>query len=113
MSAPRSPHCTSQAGFTISEFVLVLVVVVGLITVAVVSISGLDDDRAARDCRSELRTLKAASQRFKAELGIYPPSFQALEDAHLLTPADTPNWRVVTVDEAAGPRYEPVGSRCA
>lgn len=113
MSAPRSPNLSSQSGFTISELVLVLVVVVGLITIAAVSISGLDDDSAARDCRSELRALKAASERFKAELGIYPPNFQALEDAHLLTPEDTPNWKVVTVDDASGPQYEPVGSRCA
>ena len=101
-----------QRGFTISELVLVLVVLGGLITVAVVSIRGMDEASATRECRTELRAIKAASERFKAELSIYPPDDQALQDAGYLDLADTPNWKVVTIDDADGPTYAPVGSRC-
>ena len=103
---------TAQGGFTISELVLVLVVLGGLVTVAVVSLRGIDRESAARECRTELRALKAASERFKAELSIYPPDDQALQDAGYLDLADTPHWRVVTIDDADGPSYQPVGSRC-
>ncbi|MFN8017450.1 MAG: prepilin-type N-terminal cleavage/methylation domain-containing protein [Acidimicrobiales bacterium] len=103
---------SSQAGFTISELVLVLVVLGGLITIAVVSLRGIDRESAKRECRTELRALKAQSERFKAELSIYPPNDQALQDAGYLDLGDTPNWRVVTIDDADGPSYQPVGDRC-
>lgn len=102
-----------DAGFTISEFVLVAVVVTALIAVALISVSGIDDDSAERECQTELRAIKAASEQFYAELNFYPPNDKALKDANLLTPEESPNWRVVTPDTESKPRYEPVGSRCA
>lgn len=102
-----------DAGFTISELILVVVVVAALITIAVVSVSGIDDESAERECQSELRAIKAASEQFYAELNFYPPNDKALKDANLLQPSETPNWRVVTPDGATEPRYEPEGSRCA
>jgi prepilin-type N-terminal cleavage/methylation domain-containing protein len=102
-----------QRGFTISELVLVLVVVSALIAIAVVSVRGIDEDNAETECRTELRTLKAASEQFKAQLNIYPPDDQALEDANLLTLEETPNWKVVTTDAGADPSYLPEGDRCA
>lgn len=101
-----------ERGFTISELVLVLAVLGGLIAIVVVSVRGIDDESAARECRTELRALKAASERFKAELTVYPPDDQALQDAGYLDLADTPNWKVVTFDDDDGPVYKPVGDRC-
>lgn len=108
----RRRHRGGDDGFTISELVLVLVVLVGLIFVAVVSIRGIDSQSAQRECRTELRTLKAATERFKAQLRIYPPNDQALLDAGVIGPDDVVHWRVVTADEDEGPQYLPVGDRC-
>lgn len=108
----RPTALADERGFTLSELALVLVVFVGLVTVAVVSVRGIDSRAAERECRTELRALKAATERFKAQLRIYPPDDQALLDAGVLALEDTPNWKVVTVDEEAGPEYVPVGNRC-
>lgn len=101
-----------ERGFTIAELVLVLAVFAGLIFIAVVSVNGIDDESAARDCRSELRAIKAATERFYAEVGFYPPDDKALQDAGFLDQNETPNWKVVTFDDADGPTYKRVGSRC-
>lgn len=103
----------SQDGFTISELVLVLAVLAGLVAVVVWAVSGIDEEAAQRECRTELRELKAATEQFKAEAGFYPPDDRALDTSGLLAFSETPNWKVVTVDDAAGPRYEPQGDRCA
>ena len=109
----RTARLRSDEGFTISELVVVLVVVVALISVVVISVGGLDDDSAERECQTELRAIKAASEQFYAELNFYPPNDKALKDANLLAPEESPNYRVVTADGASKPRYEPVGTRCA
>ena len=103
----------SEQGFTISELVVVLVVVVGLIAVVVFSLRGIDDQSASRECETELRAIKAATEQFYAELNFYPPNDQALKDAGLLELDETPNYRVVAPDGAREPEYQPVGSRCA
>ena len=108
----RHRTASGESGFTISEFVLVIVVLVGLIAVVVVSVDGISEDRDARECRTELRTIKAAADQFQAELGTPPADDQALEDAYLLKLEDTPNWKVVTNPEDDHPRFLPQGDRC-
>ena len=103
----------SERGFVMSEFVLVVVIVAALIAVVIVSLNGIDDQSASRECQTELRAIKAASAQFYAELNFYPPNDQALKDANLLDLADSPNYRVVTPEGATEPTYETVGSRCA
>ena len=109
--APR-PVRPGERGFTISELVLVLAVLGLLVGIVIWGVSGIDDDAAARECRTELRELKAATEQFKAEAGFYPPDDAALDTSGLLGAEKTPNWKVVTSDEASGPRYEPEGGRC-
>ncbi len=104
---------SSSSGFTISELVLVVVVVAALITIVVVSLNGIDDQSASRECQTELRAIKAASEQFHAELNFYPPNDQALKDANLMELTESPNYRVVTPKGATEPAYESVGSRCA
>jgi len=102
-----------ERGFTISEFVLVAGVVAALIFVAIWGVSGIGSESTERECRDELRAIKAASEQFYAELNFYPPNDKALKDANLLAPEDTPNYRVVTPDGASKPRYELEGTRCS
>jgi len=96
-----------------SELVLVVVVVAALIAIVIVSLNGIDDQSAGRECQTELRAIKAASEQFYAELNFYPPDDQALKDANLMELSESPNYRVVTPDGASKPTYETVGSRCA
>lgn len=88
-----------------------LAVFAALVAIAVVSLRGINEDNAAIECRDELRALKAASERFKAELTVYPPDDQALADAGYLELVDTPNYDVVS-DDGQTPTYLPVGDRC-
>ena len=113
--AVRTELPRSQAGFTISELVLVLAVLAALLAAITWGIRGMDEDAATRDCRTELRTLKAAVQQYHAELGRYPSDDGALDEAGILARAETPNWKVVTEGEgdAAEPSYLPEGDRCA
>ena len=103
---------SGHAGFTISEFVLVAAVFAGLLLIAVTSLNGLDEHSAERECCVELRALKAASERFKAELTVYPENDQKLQDAGYLQLGDTPNWKVVTPSLEGEPTYVHVGDRC-
>jgi len=111
-SAGSTRRRHDDRGFTISELVLVVAVVSGLIFVAVWGVSGIGNESTERECRDELRAIKAASEQFYAELNFYPPNDKALKDANLLAPEETPNYRVVTPDGASKPRYEVEGSRC-
>ena len=108
----RHRVASDASGFTISEFVLVVVVLVGLISVVVVSVNGIGDDRDERECRTELRAIKAAAEQFQAELGTPPANDQALEDAYLLKLEETPNWKVVSNPGDDHPRFVPQGDRC-
>lgn len=111
-ATPTRSTSYGEGGFTISELVVVLVVLAALVMIAVTSVRGIDRESAGRDCRSELRTIKAATAQFKAQAGFYPPDDAALEAAEILERSETPNWKVVTTDQEAGPQYRPQGSRC-
>lgn len=102
----------SNAGFTISEFVVVVAVLALLMGIVITSVNGITRESDDRDCRTELRALKAATEQFKAQAGFYPPDDTALEVAKVLDRSETPNWRVVTKDQKAGPQYLPQGTRC-
>ena len=101
-----------ERGFTFSELALVLVVLGILIAIVAWGVGGIDETSTERDCRSELRELKAATEQFKAQAGFYPPDDRALEQSGVLARSETPNWKVVTTDDAAGPEYRPEGDRC-
>lgn len=97
-----------QDGFTISELVLVLGVFAALIAIVIVSVGGIESGTSDRDCRTELRALKAATETFNATIGAYPPNDKALEDAGMLAESKSPNWDV-GVDADGQPDYRSVG----
>jgi type II secretory pathway pseudopilin PulG len=103
----------SQGGFTISELVLVLAILAALVGVVVWAVGGIGEESDRRECRTELRELKAATEQFKAEAGFYPPDDKALDTSGLLAFDEVPDWKVVTKKDADGPRYLPEGTRCA
>ena len=66
-----------------------------------------------KGCNLEAHLFSEAADQFKAQAGFYPPDDTALEVAHVLDRAKTPNWKVVTKDQDKGPEFLPEGSRCA
>lgn len=83
-----------QRGVVISELILVLVVVAGLLAVIVYSVKGIRSDATSADCRTELRKLKVATEQYFAETGSYPFGTGALVDKGLLGADEVPNYRV-------------------
>ena len=107
------PLCRDRSsGFVISELILVLVVFSALILITVTSIGALTGESDDRECRDELRTMKAATERFRAEVGFWPPTKIPMVEGGFLRPNETPNYTVITDDQDVGPIYEPIGSRC-
>lgn len=94
-----------QGGFTISEFVLVAVFVVGLVWVAVVSVNGIEDDTRQGRCQTELRTLKLSTERYHSENDAYPVNKDVLVDAKLVSAGDVKNWTVGFEADATRPTY--------
>ena len=109
------PHRTTttrrhgERGFTVSELVLVLVFVVGLVAVAVVSIRNIRDESSTSDCQTELRTLKLATEQYQSENGTYPVDRAVLIDAGLLEPGEVTHWAVSPGREDIDPIYSGSG----
>lgn len=110
-ASPTAPRSTEQ-GFTLSEFIVVLLVFLGLIAIVVVSLRGIDNESADRDCRSELRAAKAAAERYRAERGDYPSDVAQLREAGFLASGEVTHY-AVTVDINGDIVYKAIGSRCA
>ncbi|MEO6987851.1 MAG: hypothetical protein ABI239_04315 [Aquihabitans sp.] len=109
-STTRRLH--GQGGFTLSEFALVAVFVIGLIWVAVVSVNGIRDDTREGRCQTELRTLKLATEQYYAENDAYPVNKDVLVDAQLVAAGEVEHWRVGFEADATRPTYTAIGD-CA
>ena len=101
-----------QGGFTLSEFALVAVLVIGLIWVALVSVNGIRNDTRDGRCQTELRTLKLATEQYFAENDAYPVNKTVLVDARLLAAGDVENYDMTFEADATRPDYTATGD-CA
>lgn len=100
-----------EQGFTISEAVLVMVLLATLIVVVVVSIRGLDHDGDRIECSDERRRLSVAAEQYRAEKGDYPTDVSTLEAANLLEVGSVTRLRITSSDDTAI-QLAPVGSAC-
>lgn len=98
-----------ERGVTISEFVLVTVLLLGLMWVATTNIGSIRGETAASNCQSELRTLKIATESYRAANDAYPANKEVLVDDGLVAAADVEHWSVSFAASADGPVYEPDG----
>ena len=105
----RNRDRRGEAGFTVSEAVLVLVVFIGLVVVITVSVGGLRSDADQRDCRSELRAIRSASVRYQADVGTFPPNKAELLQVSYLAEEDAPNYEVSPVGGNGDPTYPATG----
>lgn len=106
---PR-PARSPEGGFTISEFVLVIVVVVALLVVITVSVDGIKKDGSASECRTELRRIKVATERYQAENLLYPTSVDQLVAKKIVKADDVSGWEIHAGSTiTTPPTYVPVG----
>lgn len=114
MGAPtaRTSRWRAEHGFTVSELVLVVVLVIGLVTVAVVSVRNIRKETATSSCQTELRDLKIATGRYQAENEVYPVDQAVLVEAGLLEEGQVERWELVPAAGGGEPDYEPSGSGC-
>ena len=74
----RTGRLASEAGFTITELLVVLVVIAALVGVIVYSLNGIGDYGQLHACRSEKRRVNAAIRQYQAELHQYPTTARML-----------------------------------
>ena len=100
----------SETGFTVAEFLLVSVFVIGLFWIAVSSVGWLKDNTNTSNCQTQKRNLALAANRYAAETGKFPESKQILIQRKYTTEEDTKNWDFSTKDDGVEAFYEPSGS---
>lgn len=101
-----------QDGFTVAEFLLVAVFVVGLIMVAVTSAQNIAADTRQANCQTELRNLKMAVADYNSDHGRYPTSVHQVVAAGLVSADDVDSWTITSGGGQIAPVYRPVLARC-
>ena len=116
-AAPR----VRLAGFTLIEFMVVMVLIAILLTIAVPRYFGSIDNGKAAVQRQNIATLRDAIDKYYGDEGKYPPTLQDLVDKRylrevpvdpltdkrdwtVLAPADTSQSGVYDVQSALAPR---------
>ncbi len=100
---------SGERGVTIGEFVLVTIFLVVLVWIASTNIGSIRGETAASNCQSELRTLKIATESYRAANDAYPANKDVLVDGGLVAADDIENWSVSFTAAADRPVYEPDG----
>lgn len=111
-SSERTGGGRGQAGFTISELVLVLVFVVGLLVVATTSIRNIRSETSTGNCQTELRTLKLATERYHSNNDAYPADKSVLIDEKLVDGDDVERWTVEFGGGDTEPTYRALDGSC-
>ena len=101
-----------QHGFTISELLLVVVFVAGLLLVAYSAARGIRSETATSDCQTQLRTLKMAAAEYQARNEVFPPDKRSVVQAELVDRADVELWDLSWSEGDPAPTYRPVGDAC-
>lgn len=101
-----------EAGFTVSELILVVVFVAGLLIVATTSVRGIRSETSSSNCQTELRTLKLATERYRASNDAYPADTSVLVDEGLVDDDDVSRWTVEFGSDDTTPTYRAVDAAC-
>lgn len=95
--AKRKPHAQrkSQAGFTLLELMVVLVILGALIGLVAPNILGRSDEAKVSVAKTQIRNIMSALDLYKLDNGIYPSTSQGLQ-ALVTKPSGFPeakNWK--------------------
>ena len=85
---PRPPRRTAQAGFSLIEIILVVVLIGGIVAFAASRILGGGDRARYNLAKSQVQTLAEKVQQYQSDTGTLPPSLDALVTA----PGDAAGW---------------------
>ena len=81
-----------QAGFTLLEIMLVVVIMGILMTVAVVKLGGKTKQAQIAAAQADINTFKTALGLFEMDCGSYPTTEQGLQ-ALVVQPPNCPSWK--------------------
>src|SRR5580698_9074711 len=90
-SHPRSAQ-SSQAGFTLVELMLVLVILAILAGLVLPKFTGRAEQAKETAAKTQISTFATALGAYEVDTGSYP-STQAGLRALVVQPSDVPNWR--------------------
>jgi prepilin-type N-terminal cleavage/methylation domain-containing protein len=108
----RFGHCptapTARKGFTLLEMTLVVVVLAALSVLVVASLEGVQSDAEQNVARSELRAIREAVNRFKADTGHLPKRgpFALIDNEGLIDPSIDAHWPSALVNSSAAERAD-------
>ena len=106
------PTRTGERGFTVSELVLVVVFVTGLLIAISVSVGNIRKETATTNCQSDLRTLKLATEQYRSENDAYPFDKAVLIDGGLVEADEVLRWAVEFDATDTEPSYRALDSSC-
>jgi general secretion pathway protein G len=77
----RREELDDQGGFTLIELLIVIVVLGILAAIVVFAVQNLTGQSAASGCQSDYKTVETAAEAYKAQMGTYPTSVNAMLSA--------------------------------
>ena len=108
-AARRERGWAQELGVTVSELILVVVFIAGLIAVAAWAVSGINAETSATNCETALRNLKMATEQYHAENDAYPVDKAVLIDLGYVEDDDVSGWHL-ELSNAVTPTYTGTGS---
>ena len=74
----RREELGDEGGFTLIELLIVIVILGILAAIVVFAVQNLTGQSATAACQSEFKTVETALESYKAQVGSYPGTFDAL-----------------------------------
>ncbi len=91
------PH--GEAGLTLIEMLIVLVIIGIVATMVVVNVISRPDEARVTMTKSDIQTLKGALAMYRIDNGDYPTAEQGLEALHAAPTPAPPAWHAYVQDE--------------
>jgi prepilin-type N-terminal cleavage/methylation domain-containing protein len=88
VARPRPQADRGEAGFTLVEVLLVVVILGILAAVAVVALGNLNGNSSQSNCETAFRTVQGAAEAYKAQMGGFPNATAANGGNGALPPTD-------------------------
>lgn len=98
----------NQNGFTLTELLIVIVILGVLAGIVVFAVAGITDRGVTAACEADKRTVQTAVEAFHAETGAYPAGgdnddrIEQLTTAELLREAPSTDRYTITVADGTG-----------
>lgn len=88
-------------GFTLIELLVVIIILGILAAVVVLGVGAIQDRGQVEACKTELRSVRAATAAYRADTGGYPASTGVLETANYIDGTPDGTYTIATTGEVA------------